>query len=287
VQNKRILVTGGTSGIGQAIAISVAQAGANVAFCGLTDEGAEKTLRAIQQAGQKAFFRALDVSNLQETRQFVQDAISSLGGLDGLVNNAGANLFHGVLGATQEDIQRCFAVDFYPAWAICQEAHAALKAAGGGVVVNIASIHAERTNPGAFPYNAAKAALVALTKSLALEWGKDNIRAVAIAPALIVTPLADAYYNTFADSMTERKRLENHYPLGHVGRPEDIASLVVYLLSGVNSFLSGTPFLSMVVSVPRWNLLIANASWQAERTSHTASQTKQRMVIWKRESVWT
>lgn len=240
LEQKRIIVTGGTSGIGQAIAIHAAQMGADVAFCGLTDEGAGETLQAVQQYGRRAFFRALDLSDLAQARQFTRDAIDFLGGLDGIVNNAGTNFFCSVLGATQEDIQRCFAIDFYPAWAICQEAYPTLKAAGGGVVVNIASIHAERTNPGAFPYNAAKAALVALTKSLALEWGRDNIRAIAIAPALIMTPLADTYFATFEDGQAERARLENHYPVGHAGRSEDVASLVGYLLSGVNLFLSGT-----------------------------------------------
>ncbi len=237
---KRVIVTGGTSGIGQAIAIHAAHMGADVAFCGLTDEGASETRQAIQRQGRRAFFRAFDLSDLAQARQFTREAIAFLGGLDGVVNNAGTNFFCGVLNATQEDIQRCFAVDFYPAWAICQEAYPALKAAGGGVIVNIASIHAERTNPGAFPYNAAKAALVALTKSLALEWGRDNIRAIAVAPALIMTPLADAYFATFKDSQAERARLEHHHPVGHAGQPEDIASLVGYLLSGVNLFLNGS-----------------------------------------------
>jgi len=237
---RRVIVTGGTSGIGQAIAIHAARMGADVAFCGLTDEGADETLQAIQKQGRRAFFRALDLSNLTQARQFTREAITFLGGLDGVVNNAGTNFFRGVLNATQEDIQRCFAVDFYPAWAICQEAYPALKAAGGGVIVNIASIHAERTNPGAFPYNAAKAALVALTKSLALEWGQENIRAIAVAPALIMTPLADAHFATFKDSQAERARLEHHHPVGHAGQPEDVASLVGYLLSGVNLFLNGS-----------------------------------------------
>lgn len=240
LQHKRVIVTGGTSGIGQAIVMHAARMGADVAFCGLTDEGADKTLQAIKSAERRAFFRAFDVSNLEQTRQFTRAAIAFLGGLDGVVNNAGTNFFRGVLDATYGDIQRCFAVDFYPAWAICQEAYPALKAAGGGVIVNIASIHAERTNPGAFPYNAAKAALVALTKSLALEWGHEDIRAVAVAPALIMTPLMESYLANFANSQAERTRLEQHHPVGHAGQPEDIASLVCYLLSGTNHFLSGT-----------------------------------------------
>lgn len=241
--DKRILVTGGTSGIGRVVVVQAAQAGADVAFCGLTDEGVLEVAEAVRGAGRRAYFEALDLSDLEGARRFAREAVAFLGGLDGLVNNAGTNFFHGVLSARKEDIERCFAVDFYPAWALSQEAYEPLKNAGGGVVVNIASIHAERTIPGAFPYNAAKAALVALTKSQALEWGRDNIRAVAVLPALILTALAEDYFRSFDDPAHEQARLERHYPLGRAGQPEDVASLVIYLLGGANRFMSGTTVL--------------------------------------------
>lgn len=237
--NKRIIITGGTSGIGQATAILAAQAGAEVAFCGLTDDGADVTTQAIEQAGRRAFFRALDIGDLAAARQFTQEAIKFLGGLDGLVNSAGANFWYSVAGATYEGIQRCMHVNFYSTWAISQEAYPALKAAGGGIVVNLASIHAERTLPGVFPYNMAKAAVVALTKSMALEWGADNIQTIAIAPGLINTPMVGQYLEQFDDPAAELARMESHYPLKRSGRAEDIASLAVYLLSGVNRFISG------------------------------------------------
>jgi NAD(P)-dependent dehydrogenase (short-subunit alcohol dehydrogenase family) len=240
---KRVIVTGGTSGIGQAIAIACAEAGADVAFCGLTEAGAEVTRAAIERAGRRAFFQAFDISDLDAARRFAQASITFLGGLNGLVNNAGTNFLYGVAGATYEDIQRCFALNFYPAWALSQEAYPALKAAGGGAIVNMASIHAERTKPGFFPYNASKAAIVALTKSIAIDWGADNIRAVAIAPALIHTPLADAYFDQFDDPVAVRRRLEANYPLDRSGRPEDVASLAVYALSDANRFLSGNTIL--------------------------------------------
>ncbi len=243
LHNKRILITGGTSGIGQAVAVSAARAGADVAFCGLTEEGAAETVKAVEQAGRRAYFQALDLSDLNAARRFTRAAVDQLGGVDGLVNNAGTNFFHGVLEATKEDIERCFAVDFYPAWAMSQEVYPTLKAAGGGVIVNVASVHAERTSPGAFPYNAAKAALVALTKSQALEWGGDNIRAVVLAPAFILTPLAQAYLDEQEQPKEALRELEEDHPIGRVGQPEDVASLVVYLLSDVNRFITGSAIL--------------------------------------------
>jgi NAD(P)-dependent dehydrogenase (short-subunit alcohol dehydrogenase family) len=240
---KRVIVTGGTSGIGREIVRQAAQAGAEVAFCGLNDGGADEILAALRRDGGQPYFQAFDLSDLDTTRRFAREAIAHLGGLDGLVNNAGSNFFRGVLGSRREDLERCFAVDFYPAWALSQEAHPALKVAGSGIVVNIASIHAQRTNPGAFPYNAAKAALVALTQSLALEWGADNIRAVALAPGFILTPLAQGYLEAQPDLRASLRQEQENSPLKRVGRPEDVASLVVYLLSGANLFLSGETIL--------------------------------------------
>lgn len=237
---KRILVTGGTSGIGKAVAVAAARAGADVAFCGLTEEGADEAIAVIEEAGGRAFFQALDLSDLEAARRFACASIEQLGGLDGLVNNAGTNFFHGVLESTYQDIERCFSVDFYPAWAISQEAYPALKAAGGGVIINIASVHAERTQIGTFPYNASKAALVALTKSQALEWGRDNIRAVVLEPGFILTPLATAYLRSKPDPEGEFNRILQDHPLKRVGQPEDVASLAVYLLSDANRFVTGT-----------------------------------------------
>ena len=243
LHNKRIIVTGGTTGIGHATAILAAQAGADVAFCGLTDEGAAETTRAIEAAGRRAFFRALDLSDLDAARAFARDAIRHLGGLDGLVNNAGTNFFHGLLGASFESIQQCLLLNFYAAWAISQEAYGALKSAGGGVIVNLASIHAQRTSAGVFPYNVSKAMISAMTQSMALEWGADQIQAVAIAPALILTPLAEDYFAQFEDPGAVRAAMERSYPGKRAGQPEDIGSLIVFLLSRQSRFISGTTIL--------------------------------------------
>jgi NAD(P)-dependent dehydrogenase (short-subunit alcohol dehydrogenase family) len=237
---RRVLVTGATSGIGRAVALAAARAGADLAICGLEAAAGREVEEAVRASGRRAFFRAFDLTDLVATRSFVRQAIEALGGLDGVVNNAGANFFHGVLASSEADIARCFSLDFYPAWAICQEAYPALKSTGRGIVINIASIHAERTEPGAFPYNAAKAALIALTRSLALEWGPDGIRAVAIAPALIITPLAEQYFSQFADPGSERARLAAQHPLGRAGTADEVAALAAFLLRDECRFITGT-----------------------------------------------
>lgn len=241
--NKKIIVTGATSGIGQAIAVRCVQEGADVAFCGLTDQGADETIHAIEAAGRRGFFKVVDLADLGAARQFAREAIEALGGLDGLVNNAGANLWHGVAASTYEQLDHCFHVNFYHAWALSQEAYPHLKAAGGGMIVNLSSVNAEATLPGVFPYNVAKAMLVALTKSIALEWGRDNIRSVAIQPGLVMTNLAIEYFNKFPDPEAEKRRMTGHYPLVRGAQPEEIAATVAHLLSGQNGFITGVPLL--------------------------------------------
>jgi NAD(P)-dependent dehydrogenase (short-subunit alcohol dehydrogenase family) len=241
--NKKIIVTGATMGIGQAIAIRAAEEGADVAFCGLTEQGADQTIAAIEKAGQRHFFKVVDLADLDTARQFAREAIAFLGGLDGLVNNAGANLWHGVATSTYEQLDHCFRVNFYHAWALSQEAYPYLKAAGGGMIVNLSSVNAEATLPGVFPYNVAKAMLVALTKSIALEWGRDNIRSVAIQPGLVMTNLAVEYFNKFPDPEAEKRRMTSHYPLFRGAQPEEVAATVVHLLSGQNGFITGVPLL--------------------------------------------
>jgi NAD(P)-dependent dehydrogenase (short-subunit alcohol dehydrogenase family) len=243
LQNKKILVTGGTRGIGEAIVRGCIQQGAHVAFCGLTADGSAEPIQYAESVGQKTFFRAFDISDRQQTRSFVQDAIATLGGLDGVVSNAGTNFYQGILGATEEDVMRCLNVNFFPAWVIAQEAYEALKASGQGKFVIISSIHSVMSLPGSFPYDISKAALAAFARSITLSWSKDNIQAVAIAPGLIRTPLIDEIFNQMDDPEAEWERYRRWHPLKREGNPEDVASLVTYLLSDANRFITGNTIL--------------------------------------------
>ena len=235
----RVVVTGGTSGIGRATVLAAAAAGADVAFCGHSADGADDLLRQLTELGRRACFQAFDIADAAALLAFAQDAEHALGGIDGLVNNAGTNFFRGVLNATRADIARCFDVDFYPAWALSNALFPALQASGG-IVVNVASVHAQRTQSGAFPYNAAKAALVALTQAQALDWGPLGVRAVAVAPGLIDTPLAERWFQSQADPALARAQAAERQPLRRLGRPEDVAQLIVSLLGPAGGFLTGT-----------------------------------------------
>lgn len=237
---KRVLVTGGTSGIGRAVVELCAVSGADVAFCGLDNGSSDEIADVVASYGRFAYFEAVDLSEIQSARSFTLRAIEALGGLDGLVNNAGADFSYGVLGATSDDVERCFSALFYAPWAICQEAYPHLREPERSAVVNISSIHSHQTVPGAFPYNAAKAALEALTSSIALEWAKDNILSISVAPGWVDTPLVQAAMDGSADPAGERRRVVESHLLGRMASPTDIAAVVCFLLSDQNRFLTGS-----------------------------------------------
>jgi NAD(P)-dependent dehydrogenase (short-subunit alcohol dehydrogenase family) len=239
LMHKKLLITGGTSGIGKAVAMASVQQGAHVAFCGLTDEGTADVMSARIDSDQSCFFRAFDIADQGQTRQFVRDAIQALGGLDGVVSNAGTNFFHGIETATYEDIMRCFHVNFFPAWVIAQETYEALKACGQGKFIVVTSIHGTMSLPGAFPYDVSKAALSAFVRSIALAWSKDNIQSAAIAPGLVNTPLVADDFSKTTDPEATWDKYRRWHPLRREGSPEDIAGLVVYLLSDHNRFITG------------------------------------------------
>ena len=236
---KRVIVTGATSGIGQAIAIRCANDGADVAFCGLTAQGADETKAAVEAAGQRAFFKVVNLTDLDAARAFGNEAVESLGGVDGLVNNAGANTWHSVEHCTWEQMDNCLRVNFYHCWVLSQVCIPHMRAAGGGMIVNMSSINAEGTLPGVFPYNMAKTMLVSLTRSISIEHGRDNIRSVAIQPGTTLTALAEAYFNSYPNPAEIRAKFASHYPLNRFAKPEEIAATIAHVLSGENGFMSG------------------------------------------------
>lgn len=239
LENKKLIVTGATSGIGKSIALEAASEGADIAFCGLSSEEAIDVIEGIRLKGRKSFFMEVDLTDLDAAKEFVKKSIKFLGKVDGLVNNAGSNCWKGINHTNLSDLNNCMSLNFYAPFVISQECYPFMKKNGDGIVVNIASIHADFTLPGVFPYNATKAALVALTKSQALEWASENIRSFSVNPALTQTSALDMYLGKFKSPEKEMNRLINNYPLKKAGLPKDVASLVIFLLSGQSAFMTG------------------------------------------------
>ena len=235
LNGRRILVTGAGQGIGAAIAIAAGRAGAHVGVNDLTADRTTATVDAVEASGGRASPVVGDIATRPGAAEVVRQAAGRLDGLDGLVNNAGVVRFGSLRTMDEEDWDQTMAVDFSAVAYVSRAAFEPLSGSGGAIV-NISSIAAEYPSVTVGSYSAAKAAVVALTKQLALDWGPSGIRVNAVGPGLIsgtsMTEVADA------DPMIAERR-DQIVPLRRTGRPEDIADVVVFLLSDASRYVSG------------------------------------------------
>lgn len=153
-----------------------------------------------------------------------------------LINNAGINAAHDVVEMPESEFDRLVGVDLKAAWLCARRAIPAMRASGGGAIVNVASIHARMTRRGMFPYAAAKAGLVGLTRSLALELGRDGIRVNAVCPGVVRAGLV---LQRLAGAVDAEHAMADQQPLGRIGEPAEIASVVAFLASDEATFVTG------------------------------------------------
>jgi NAD(P)-dependent dehydrogenase (short-subunit alcohol dehydrogenase family) len=242
LSDKRAFVSGVTSGIGAAIAKTLAEAGCDVAGCGRSgprSDGAVAFVEAVEAAGRKALYLQGDVAEKSVPGELIEQACGHFGGLDLLVSNAGRNVFEGANDCSDEAWEHCLNLDLAAHWRLARAARPSLASAKSGVILIIGSNHAWNTLPGCFPYNVAKAGLLGLVQSLAIEWGPD-IRSVGIAPGFIDTAGNQTWFDSFHDPAAERARTEARHPVGRIGSVGEIAALCAFLASPHAGFISGT-----------------------------------------------
>jgi 2-deoxy-D-gluconate 3-dehydrogenase len=238
VDGKIALVTGAGSGLGQAIAIGLAQAGADVALTELPgrEAAAAQTVAAITAAGRRGNAWPLDVTQLPMIRDVVAQVRGHFGRIDLLVNNAGINVPRLALDVSEEDWDRVLDINLKGAFFVAQAvARECLVPQGGGKVINIASQNGVVGMHHRAAYCSSKAGLVNLTRVLAFEWAKYRINVNAVGPTFIDTPLTRPM---FADPAF-REEVLAHIPLGRLGKPEDVAGAVVYLASAAADMVTG------------------------------------------------
>ena len=234
LKGKRAIVTGAGQGIGEAIARLFAIHGADVVIAERNATTGAAVANAIVAAGGRAKFVETDVTIAAQ----VERLAAAAGAVDVLVNNAGANVFYEPLEMPVEAWKRCMDLDLEAAWTCARAILPGMLGRGAGSIVNIASAHSFQIIPHCFPYPVAKHALVGLTRALAIEYAARGVRVNAIAPGYIDTPIAEAYWATFADPAAERARAENIHPPKRIGRPEEVAHTALFLASDEAPFIN-------------------------------------------------
>lgn len=232
---KRAVVTGASSGIGQAIAIALAQAGADVASLYLTDpEGAARTDEAVRSAGRRALMTQGDVSDHVQVERFADTVEQSWGGIDIWVNNAARLLVRAFTSMTMDDWHAVMGPNLHGYFYGCRAAVPRMLAQGSGRIINISSATDVQPISRMTAYITAKGGVVGLTKALALELGHDNITVNAIAPGATETPLTSATYTP-----PVRRAYEDKIAVGRVGVARDIGGAAVFLASDEASYITG------------------------------------------------
>ncbi len=242
LSGRSAFVSGVTSGIGAGVAKTLATAGCNVAGCGrhsAESDAAQSFIESVEVADRKAFYVQGDLTDRATPRSLITETMDRFGKLDILVSNAGRNIFRGAENCEEEAWDECLNLDLAAHWRLSREAKPYLEASGDGVIVIIGSNHGWNTIPGCFPYNVAKAGLLGLVQSLAIEWG-PKVRTVGIAPGFIDTIGNQTWFDSFANADAERARTEKLHPVRRLGTVEEIAATCAFVCSSFGGFMSGT-----------------------------------------------
>jgi NAD(P)-dependent dehydrogenase (short-subunit alcohol dehydrogenase family) len=238
--HKKAVVTGGGSGIGQAIAVLLAKQGAEVHIFEISEENSAATVSIIAQNGGTAVVHTVDVSD----QKAVLTAFENIGSLNILVNNAGIAHIGKADTTPEEDFDRVMRVNVKGVYNCLFAALPQLRKAGGGVIINMASIAALVGIPDRFAYSTAKGAVKAMTMSVAKDYIGENIRCNSISPARVHTPFVDGFLQkTYPDNIDEMfEKLSKTQPIGRMAKPEEIAGLALYLCSDEASFITGVDY---------------------------------------------
>jgi len=242
--DKIAVVTGGGSGIGEAIAALFARQGAHVVILELDEASARGGVEKIRAAGGKADAIACDVAEPRQVDAVFPQIASKLGRIDILVNNAGIAHIGNIERTTEEDFDRLYRVNVKGVYLCARAAVPIMLRQGGGVILNMASIASLIGVPDRFAYSMTKGAVLTMTRSIAIDYMKKNIRCNCICPARVHTPFVDRYITQNYPGREQEmfRQLSEYQPIGRMGNPQEVAQLALYLCSDEASFVTGQAY---------------------------------------------
>jgi 2-deoxy-D-gluconate 3-dehydrogenase len=236
LHGKSALITGASGGIGSALAVAFAEAGANVGLNGVQAEKLEQVRARVEAAGGRAIVLAEDIRTVQNCGALLDAAERDLGGLDILVNCAGVNRRKPISQVTEEDYDTITEVNLKSLFFLAQAAHRIMQRRGGGKIINIGSVTSNEGLGGVSVYGATKAGVGQLTRTMALEWAADNIQVNCLAPGFILTPLTET--GLWGDAH-RKEWLTQRIAARRPGKPEELVGTALLLASHASSYITG------------------------------------------------
>jgi NAD(P)-dependent dehydrogenase (short-subunit alcohol dehydrogenase family) len=235
---KSVLITGGNSGLGKAIAIAFAREGARVALAARRISEGEETLAIIKDLGGEAIFIEADVSDSEQVKAMVDSCVSKFGGLDCAVNNAGilGTEFTPVADYEEKVWDQVIDINLKGVWLCMKYQIPEMLKQGGGSILNMSSVAGLKGGRVGCAYYASKHGVIGLTKAAAIEYASQGIRVNAVCPAVIETPMAET---AFQQDQEMEARIIGMHPIGRLGQPEEVAAAALWLCSDSASFVTG------------------------------------------------
>ena len=239
LKNKVAIVTGASKGIGESIARGLAEYGAKVVISSRNQETVDQVANNLKKEGYDALGIACHVGDEDQLKKLVEETMNAYGGVDILVNNDATNPFYGPLDTMENALfDKIMDINAKAPFHLANLCYPIMKKSGGGSIINIASVEGMKPSVGLGLYSVSKAALIMLTKSQAVEWGKFGIRSNAICPGLIKTKFSSALWQNekILDQVTR------HLPAGRMAVPDEMAGLACFLASDASSYCTGSVF---------------------------------------------